>query len=76
MNNYFQTLVTHLDEWALNAADVLSTEDVIWQHLITPSEHDPLVQVIIQSLFYAFSALITRLVDDVENMMSLLHSYR
>ena len=75
MNNYFQTLVTHLDEWALNAADVLCgeailfpdfppTEDVIWQHLITPSEHDPLVLVIIQTLFHAFSALISRLVDD------------
>lgn len=60
MNNYFQTLVTHLDEWALNASDVLCgeailfpdfppTEDVIWQHLITPSEHDPLVLVIIHT---------------------------
>ena len=75
MNDHFQTMVTHLDMWALNAADILSgeailfpdfppSEDVIWQHLITPSEHDPLVLVILQTLFHACSALISRLVDD------------
>lgn len=53
INDYFQTLVTHLDMWALNAADLLNgeailfpdfppSEDVIWQHLITSCEYDPL----------------------------------
>ena len=53
MNDYFQTLVTHLDMWALDATSVLCgetilfpdfppSEDVIWQHLIMPSEHDSL----------------------------------
>ena len=75
MNDYFQALVTHLDMWALNATDVLlgeailfadfpPSQDVIWQHLITPSEYDPLVLVILQTLFHAFSALVARLVDD------------
>ena len=75
MNEYFQILVTHLDMWALNAADVLSgeailfpdfppSENAIWQHLTTPSECDPLVLVILQILFHAFSAQIARLVDD------------
>ena len=72
MNDRFQTLVTHLDLWALVATDVLSgeailfpdfppSEDVTWQHLIVPSE---LVLVILQTLFHAFSALVARLVDD------------
>ena len=75
MNDRFQTLVTHLDLWALDAADVLSgeailfpdfppSEDVVWQHLIVPSELDSLVLVILQTLFHAFSALVARLVDD------------
>ena len=75
MNNHFQTMVVQFDMWALDASDVVSgeailfpdfppSEDVIWQHLITPSEHDSLVLVILQTLFHAFSALVTRLVDD------------
>ena len=48
--------------WALNAANVLSdeaihfpdfppSEDVILQHLIIPSEHDPFVLLIFQTLY-------------------------
>ena len=88
INDYFQTLVTHLDMWTLNAADLLNgeailfpdfppSEDVIWQHLITSCEYDPLVLVILQTLFHAFSALVARLVDDHlpgGNMMSPVHN--
>ena len=77
MNGYYQTLITHIDLWSLDASELLHgeavlypdfppTEDAIWHHLIAPasSENDATTQEIIQLIFHAFSALLTRLVSD------------
>ena len=77
MNGYYQTLITNIDLWSLDASELLHgeavlypdfppTEDAIWHHLIAPasSENDATTQEIIQLIFHAFSALLTRLVSD------------
>ena len=77
MNGYYQTLITHIDLWSLDASELLHgkavlypdfppTEDAIWDHLIAPasSENDATTQEIIQLIFHAFSALLVRLVSD------------
>ena len=77
MNGYYQTLITHIDLWSLDASELLHgeavlypdfppTEDAIWHHLIAPasSENDATTQEIIQLIFHAFSVLLTRLVSD------------
>ena len=68
-------LIAHLDLWSLDASEVLlgeavlfpdfpPTEDVIWHHLTTPTDLDPITQEMLQIIFHAFSALLSRLVCD------------
>ena len=75
MNEYFQILITHLDLWSLDSAEVLSgnavifpdfppTEDEIWKSLIASSEYDAIAQEILQTLFSSFSVLLCHLIQD------------
>ena len=75
MNERFQTLLSCLDKWALDASSLLSGEallyddfrpsqDAISDCLLTPSDTDNTTQEILQVLFSAFSSLVSRLIDD------------
>jgi len=75
MNTYFNTLVTKLDLWCQGASPLLKdgaelycdyppTKDEIWYHLITPTKHDSTIQEMLEILCHAFSALLSRLVED------------
>ena len=66
MNDYYQTLITCIDLWALDASELLCgeavlfpdfppCEDVIWHHLITPSDCDATTQEISFKLFFIHS---------------------
>ena len=75
MNDYYQVLVSCVDEWSLDASKVLHDEavlypefppdaDAVWESLITSSESDCTTQEILQIVFHAFSALLGRLLSD------------
>ncbi len=75
MNEYLQMLIAHLDLWSLDASDVLAgeavlypdfppKEDPIWHCLTAATDLDPLTQEMLQIIFHAFSALLSRLVCD------------
>lgn len=75
MNDYYQILVSCVDEWSLDASKLLHgeavlypefppDEDVVWESLITSSESDCVTQEILQIIFHAFSALLSRLLSD------------
>ena len=74
-NDYYQTLVSRIDEWSLDASGLLHgeavlypdfppSEDAVWHHLSTASESDSTTLEILQIIFHAFSALLTRLLSD------------
>ena len=75
MNAYFDVLITKLDAWAQDAsrllqgdaelyADYLPTKDEIWYRLIACADHDATAQGLLEILCNAFSALLSRLVQD------------
>ena len=75
MNVFYQTLVSYIEEWSLDASKLLCgeavlfpdfppSEDAVWHHLTTASESDSTTQEILQIIFHAFSALLTRLLSD------------
>lgn len=75
MNERFQTLLSYLNKWSLDASCVLSgdallyddfppSEDQIYSCLMAPSEHDHVAQEILQVLCSAFSSLLLHLVKD------------
>ena len=75
MNEYYQMLVSYIDEWSTDASKLLHgeavlypefppSEDAVWQCLIAPSESDSTTQEIFQIIFHAFSALLARLLSD------------
>ena len=75
MNTYFDVLITKLDEWAQDAsrllqgdaelyADYPPIKDEIWYRLIASTDHDATAQELLEILCKAFSALLSRLVQD------------
>ena len=75
MNTYFDVLITKLDAWAQDAsrllqgdaelyADYPPTKDEIWYRLIASTDHDATAQELLEVLCNAFSALLSRLVQD------------
>ena len=75
MNDYYQILVSRVEEWSVDASKLLHgeavlypefspSEDAIWHCLITPSESDSTTQEILQIIFHAFSVLLARLLSD------------
>jgi len=75
MNTYFDVLITKLDTWAQDASHMLQgdaesyadypiTKDEIWDHLIASTDHDATTQELLEILCGAFSALLSRLVQD------------
>ena len=75
MNTYFDVLITKLDAWAQDAsrllqgdaelyADYPPTKDEIWYRLIASTDHDATAQELLEILCNAFSALLSRLVQD------------
>lgn len=75
MNLYFDTLITKLDIWSQDASMLLQEDaelysdyppkkDQIWDHLLAPTEHDTVTQEVLEILCHAFSALLSRLVQD------------
>ena len=75
MNQRFQTLLSRLNEWSVDASSVMSgdavvftdfppTVDSIHTSLFAPSDYDDTVEEILCVLFSAFSSLLTRLVAD------------
>lgn len=75
MNQRFQTLVSCLNNWSVDATSVISGEAVIFDDfppsidsihasLFAPSEYDAIVEEILCVLFSAFSSLLMRLVED------------
>jgi len=75
MNSYFDVLITKLDGWAQDASKLLQgdtklyadyplTKDDIWYRLIASTEHDATTQEFLEILRSAFSALLSRLVQD------------
>ena len=75
MNTYFDVLITKLDVWAQDASKLLQgdaelyadyppTKDEIWYCLIASTDHDATTQELLQVLCSAFSALLSRLVQD------------
>ena len=75
MNVFYQTLVSYIEEWSLDASKLLCgeavlfpdfppSEDAVWHHLTTASESASTTQEILQIIFHAFSALLTRLLSD------------
>ena len=75
MNTYFDVLITKLDEWAQDAsrllqgdaelyADYPPIKDEIWCRLIARTDHDTTAQELLEILCKAFSALLSRLVQD------------
>ena len=68
----FWTLLSCLDEWAVDASTVVSgnaivfedfhpTVDAIYECLFAPSEYDNIVEEILTVLFGAFSSLLTNI---------------
>ena len=75
MNTYFDVLITKLDAWAQDAsrllqgdaelyADYPPTKDEICYRLIASTDHDATAQELLEVLCNAFSALLSRLVQD------------
>ena len=75
MNGRFQTLISCLDEWAVDASTVVSgnaivfedfpqTVDAIYEYLFASSEYYSIVEEIFNVLFGAFSSLLTHLVGE------------
>lgn len=75
MNERFQTLLSCLNSWSLDASSILTgeailyddfppSEDPIYSSLISQSDNDHMVQEILQVLCSAFSSLVLRLVKD------------
>ena len=75
MNREYQPMVSMFEEWAQDATPVLSGEarlfdeyaphvDVVWDALLKRTADDSLVQVILESIFSAFSARLKRMVKD------------
>ena len=75
MNGRFQTLLSCLDEWAVNYFTVVSgnaivfedfppTVHAIYECLFSPSEYDSIIEEILTVLFGAFSSLLTHLVGE------------
>ena len=75
MNSYFNTLITKLDTWSQDASILLQghaelyvdyppKKDEIWNHLIIPTEYDSTTQEVLEVLCHAFSALLSRLIQD------------
>ena len=75
MNEYYQILVSHIDKWSTDASKLVHgevvlyaefppSEDAVWHSLIALSESDSITQEILQIIFHAFSALLTRLLSD------------
>ena len=75
MNGRFQTLLSCLDEWSVDASPVISgnavvfddfppTVDAIYECLFAPSDYDDVVEEILTVLFGAFSSLLTCLVAE------------
>ena len=65
MNDYYQVLVSHMEEWSVDASKLLHgeavlypefplSEDANWNCLITPSDSDSTTQVILQIIFMHF----------------------
>jgi len=72
---YFNTLITKLDIWSQDASALLQEDaelysdypprkDDIWHHLIAPTKYDATTQEVLEILCHAFSALLSRLVQD------------
>ena len=75
MNREYQRMVSMFEELAQDATPILSGEarlfdeyaphvDAVWDALLKKTADDSLVQVILESIFSAFSALLKRMVKD------------
>ena len=75
MNGRSRTLLSCLNEWAVDASTVVSgnaivfedfppTVDAIYECLFAPSDYDNIVEEILTVLFDAFSSLLIRLVGE------------
>lgn len=82
MNHYFKTLLSCLEQWSVDASEVSSgsavlyeefptSNDVIWQRLISPSDYDSTAQEILQIFFHAFSGLIIFQVESLPSTLPL-----
>ena len=75
MNDRYQNMVDHFEEWSRDASSLLTGEarlfpgislkiDNIFDSLLVPDENNTTVQEILQALFAAFSTLFRRMVAD------------
>ena len=75
MNNSYQNMVNHFEEWSEDASSLLTGEarlfpdiplkiDNIFDSLLVPDENNTTVLEILQALFTAFATLFRRMVAD------------
>ena len=69
MNDRFLHLKLCLDEWSLNTMPLLCVEAVVYLNfppshdtlLVSPSEYDTTAQEVLQTIFSAFSSLLSQM---------------